>query len=501
MSKPQRPPLRLLFFSSESCKFCPHMEQILKKIIKDYYLKNVLLTTVDVDIQPETSLQFGVKNLPTILLGTGNIYETIAEGYVEQDTVKDRLMNRIFHSLIAGEAAQAKRKENLIWLTRNVINSVQKKVLIRPNIGDYVHLQALQITNMSLLALDPIASTLLYETGKINGMYGHGQMILFQINKKLAKQIETGSKFKQLIKTLVKFYSDMYFPLHLAESSTIISVGDFNATIRMFGSAYAVHAPNIGEPLCYSIAGEIAGLVQAIMAHHVRVEETTCWGMGNDYCEFSIELTEKDVASSRDVPSISGKRDVLKRRDQFITTLADMTEKHQDSLMFKKKMRTNEDFVHITVIQQAFTALKIIDPFCGMLLYSAGVTFGLTADKRIINKELTQAGQKIPLSLADAVKIIVKEFQHPTTLLTRQHSFVTLESYEEDDEEDSYYIIQIEELAYSAGATNVGQTYSDFVAGFINGRLQLLIQEDIQVIETDCFGTGSKHCRFKISLE
>ncbi len=66
-----RPPLRIIFFTSESCKFCPMIETIVRKYVASNIGTNVSLTTVDVDLSPETALQFNIKNLPTVMMGTG----------------------------------------------------------------------------------------------------------------------------------------------------------------------------------------------------------------------------------------------------------------------------------------------------------------------------------------------------------------------------------------------------------------------------------------------
>ncbi|MFW9929946.1 MAG: V4R domain-containing protein [Candidatus Thorarchaeota archaeon] len=500
-----RPPLRLIMFTSESCKFCPQVESIVKKFVGSNIGTSVSLTTVDVDLSPETAMQFGIKNLPTVVMGSGNAsFDTIVEGYMEAEDIRDRLMNRIFHNVLSGDTASAKRKENLIWLTKNVIDSVQKKNLIRPNIGDYVHLQSLQINNMSILALDPIASVLLYESGRVYGMYGPGQMLLFKSNPNIANQIKIIPKFHELMQAITSIFNYKYFPIQIAESAEIIEQKDLCSVIRLYGSAYAVGAPKIGETLCPSLAGELAGLIQSIMARFVRVEEISCWGTGSQYCEFKIDVLDDEVPihpDSKSINEMSGKKDVQKRRNIFINTLAEMAENLQSSLMFKKQLRNFGDYVHISVIQQAFTALKIIDPFCGMLLHSAGVTFGLTADKRIINDSLQKRNQTIPISIESAVEIIVEELQHPSTLLTRQHSFVSFQISSTTGDDDKEIFINIHELAYASGATNVEETFCDFMAGFINGRLQLLVIEETLVKEIACSGTGSDVCIFKISIE
>ena len=154
-------PIRLIMFTSKSCKFCPEIDRIVRKFVGSGIGTNVNVTTVDVDISPDIAKKYEINRLPAVYMGN----ERVLEGYMSEDDIRDRLWNQIFHSVLANDLSHEKRKENLIWLTRNMINSVSGKELIRPNIGDYVHIQALQISSMSLLALDPLASHLQYEAG------------------------------------------------------------------------------------------------------------------------------------------------------------------------------------------------------------------------------------------------------------------------------------------------------------------------------------------------
>ncbi|HKZ42200.1 MAG TPA: V4R domain-containing protein, partial [Candidatus Hodarchaeales archaeon] len=150
------------------------------------------------------------------------------------------------------------------------------------------------------------------------------------------------------------------------------------------------------------------------------------------------------------------------------------------------------------ILQQAFTTLKIMDSYCGMLLYSAGVTYGIFSDKRVLQLALDREKLVPPISFSKAIQFVTEEFKHPTAMLTRKHSFVLSEITEDEVEEVGYIILY--ELAYAAGASDVGETFCDFMAGFINGRLQLLVAADTIVKEVECFGLGNNRCRFKISV-
>ena len=59
----------------------------------------------------------------------------------------------------------------------------------------------------------------------------------------------------------------------------------------------------------------------------------------------------------------------------------------------------------------------------------------------------------------------------------------------------------VKECATATNTPDLGVTFCDFQAGFISGRLQLLVDDDVVVREVECPGTGHDHCKFEITLE
>ena len=46
--------------------------------------------------------------------------------------------------------------------------------------------------------------------------------------------------------------------------------------------------PDVGQPVCFFEAGIIAGCLKNILNKDVKVTETKCCTMGDDYCEFEV---------------------------------------------------------------------------------------------------------------------------------------------------------------------------------------------------------------------
>ena len=494
MKKPA-PLLRLLMFTSKDCKFCPEIERIVRKFIGGNIGAKVNITTIDVDLSPDIAERYKIHLLPTVVMGN----EAIIAGYMSEEDIRDRLWSKIFQTALNRDNSFEKHKETIFNLLPLLVDSINRKKLIRPTIGDYTHLGALQIVNMSLLALDKLAAIVLYDAGKMQGLLGLGQMMVSTMNPEIHKQIIVSSRFKETIMGIVKLLSDTdHYPLFIAEEAKIIEVSDSTAVSRVYGSGFAVGSPNIGEPLCWSLAGEIAGWVQCILGKNVKTTELSCWGLGKNHCDFFIELVENESAALITVESSKGKGELQERRTTFQHTLLEMAENYQESLFFKKRLRSKYgDFIHISVLQNALMSMKLMDPFLGMILYSAGSTFGLSGPgKDIIQNLISEKNIQQPINLKTALELISDELKHPTTLLSRQHSFVTF-STDEDSERGE---ITIFENVYAAGAGNVDEHFCDFTAGYINGRLQLLLTDEFAVREIACHGSGDSVCKFEVTI-
>ena len=487
--------MRLLMFTSKSCKFCPDVERSVRKCIGSNIGAKVNITTIDVDLSPDIAERYKVHLLPTVIMGN----EAIIAGYMTEDDIRDRLWSKIFQTALTRDTSFEKQKETIFVLLKNIIDSITRKELIRPTIGDYTHLGALQISNMSLLALDKVAAILLYDAGKMQGLLGLGQMMVSTINPEIFKKIVISARFKEVISGIVKLLSDTeHFPLLIAEGAEVKEISDSTALIRVYGSAFAVGSPTIGEPLCWSLAGEIAGWVQSILGKYTKATEISCWGLGQNYCEFFIELVETESAALVSVEATKDKNELQERRTIFQHTLLEMAENYQDSLFFKKRLRSKYgDFIHISVVQNALISMKLMDPFLEMILYSAGSIYGQTGPgKHIIQNLISEKNIEQPMGLESALELIADELSHPTTLLSRQHSFVKFSVNKEDEKGD----ITIYENVYAAGAADVGEHFCDFTAGFIYGRLQLLMVEEMTVREIACYGSGDACCKFEVII-
>ena len=213
-------PVRILLFTSESCKFCPEVDRIVRRVV-GAGASQVQVTTVDTDMSPEIAEEYSITLLPSVVIDK----KVVLQGFMSEDDIKDRLWNSLFSSVLDRGKKLEKRKENMLYITERTMASVNKKELIRSNIGDYVHLGSLQTSTLSVLALDRLAGNLLYGTGRTVGMYGAGQMMLLSLNPDISRSFRLENRFRAILEAIKIFYSNPEgFPLLISENAEIIEI-------------------------------------------------------------------------------------------------------------------------------------------------------------------------------------------------------------------------------------------------------------------------------------
>jgi hypothetical protein len=364
---------------------------------------------------------------------------------------------------------------------------------VRPSIGDYTHIGTLQKTTFSLLGLDVLATRLLYEAGRDLGLYGADSHLLLSLNPKIGAEIRSIEKrFKYVIEGISNFFNRQTsnLPTYFSDRVDIISLEDDEAIIHLHETASCAQAMDIGEPLCHFTAGEIAGMIEALLAERVIVRETACWGTGDTICEFYIKLAgEKETP----YPLPKTRKD---RRERFAELINHSMQLAFDSLFMKQKMRPNSgEYVHIGVPQQQLTSLKFSDPFTGSLLYAAGHEQGLNSPEIELMERIQNTTSIGNLAFLKAVSRLRALLNYPSSFLSREHGIVQSRNLKRKRAS-----LRIFECATAAGTPSFDVNFCDFEAGWIAGILERLTGQSIVVNESKCWGLGYEYCQFDINV-
>lgn len=500
--------VRLLFFTSPTCFACPEVERVIENIAGTSMKGMLHVNTIDITEEQEIAAQYGIMSVPVVMLNE----ERIAEGLITEDVIREKLWSSILPNILSREK-DTRRKESMMILTKNTISSIISQELVRENLGDYVHLGVYQQVMMSLLALDPLIPQLLYQSGRELGMYGAAPYYLTVLNPQVGA-VRPEERFQETLLALAQLYShNNIVPLYQATRCDIAKMEGYKASLRIYELANSTGAINIGESLCHYTAGEIAGTVEAMIGSATSVVEIRCRGLGDDFCEFEIEVFPGKEPGKAPYKVFEVKNDSKQvqflgdfpaeeyRRQIFYEFIHETTQNGYNSLLMTESLRQNSfDFVHISALQQQIMSLKFRDRFCGALLYSAGRELGVIGPgKSLIYDLLASEKAALPVeTLKDAINIMKRYLTHPTSYLPRGHSLVEVVEGEDEDE----MFIRIWECAYASGAnlseTNLNETLCDFQAGYLAGRLALILKDPPIVTETKCHGTGHNFCEFRI---
>ncbi|TFF84632.1 hypothetical protein EU523_01480 [Candidatus Heimdallarchaeota archaeon] len=487
-------PIRMLVFTSKDCFACPKVERIVHKLVGSGMSHICHVSTIDVEKDPKIAEKNNVRTLPTIMIDE----DIVLQGLVSESDIRDVLWERVIGSIIEREKVFETRKESLLYLSKNSYDSLVKEEFIRPNIGDYIHVGVMQQMIISLIALDKLVPNLLYQAGRDIGKFGVGPHLLITLHPEIGSEVRADKRFKEVMEGFVRYFSDnqsLNVPLKLAESATITEFEVNRALLQVRGLATACGAPYVGEPLCHFTAGEIAGIAEVLTGQNAAVQETRCIGMGYDFCEFEIKVSDKEI--ELDLSEYENEYIVENRSQHFQVILHDIATRLQDSFIsphdiFKRGNIGNE--VHFTKLQQALVALRLIDPHCGSLLYAAGRELGIFGPGRdVLQRYLEDENYSWPLTIKQALTILNKFFHFGMNQTAKERWDVKI--IEDGDD----LKLRFFECAISSGVPECGTTFCDFTAGYIAGRITILTNKDCIVNETKCHGTGYDFCEFQIN--
>jgi predicted hydrocarbon binding protein len=334
------------------------------------------------------------------------------------------------------------------------------------------------------------------------------------------------TRFKEMLKGFEVLYGQNPMASKVASKLSFNQVSDNHAILNIQGSAHAVSTPDggvsdIGQDVCGFLAGEIAGLLEVTLGEKASVVETKCWGLGNAHCEFDIFLGE---TSDHYTKSMIESKEFFTQSDRirFELTLANISQNMFRSILRGVPYIRQDigDYIHISVLQHILTSLKFSDPFNSTLLAYAGMTAGqMLEDGSIIDRILRRRKKRedmklyaYPMEFPRACEVLGYYLNEFIRIGSRIHATVTVNIIDEEEavfkvwESAATSGIDLSTVDLSALFPGIEKppainTLDDFMAGFINGRLDLLVEDDVIVRETKCQANGYPSCHFVAELD
>jgi predicted hydrocarbon binding protein len=527
-------PINIILFKGPKCAACKPVERHLRRIVETSQ-GGATLKTIDTDTHAEiASKRYHVYKVPHVLyndevvltatqaasmVSTFGVEESSALFSTEQYDLFNFLFNKLIESGVkASEADRDRwRKLSIITVSERLLNVDELETIIRPSIGDYVHIGHLQSIVTSLIAINPVAKGYLFRAGQLAGKFGVAQSWLHSYNRNIMTEHRMKKRFDEMLKGFKILYGPNPMALNVASDLSIERISDFHAKLRINGSAHAVENRDLGQDVCGFLAGEIAGLIEVTLGEQAAVTETKCWGLGDTRCEFDILLGE--TSDHYEISQMQSKEFFSENdRLRFDASIGNISKNMYDSLLNKKWMRPEiGDFIHISVLQHILTSLKFSDPFNSTLIAFAGENYGRILEdfgniSRIIHRRELDANLLGAMEFPQACEILGYYFGNISSLSKIHSPDVVVKQLDEESA-----VFRIWESAATSGidlsTVDLSALFpgvedppkvsflDDFLAGYINGRLDLFVEEDVAVRETKCQASGSRYCEFLAELD
>lgn len=80
---------RILKFEAEWCGQCKALAPILKRVLENH--TDIILTTVDIETEEETTLKYNIRNLPTLVFIKDNIEVGRTSGVLTANVLEDKI--------------------------------------------------------------------------------------------------------------------------------------------------------------------------------------------------------------------------------------------------------------------------------------------------------------------------------------------------------------------------------------------------------------------------
>ncbi|MHA1978169.1 MAG: V4R domain-containing protein [Candidatus Hodarchaeales archaeon] len=526
-------PINIILFKGPKCAVCKPVERHLKRIVETSQ-GGATMKTIDTDDHADiASKRYHVYQVPHVLFNdeevlTATQAASMFSSFGGEDSSmysseQYDLFNYLFNKLIeagvkASEADRDRwRKLSIITVSGRLLDVDELETVTRPSIGDYVHIGHLQAIVTSLIAINPVAKGYLFRAGELAGKFGAAQSWLHSYNRNIMNEHRMKKRFKEMLKGFRILYGPNPMALNVASDLTIEQISDYHVKLHVNGSAHAVENSDIGQDVCGFLAGEIAGLIEVTLGEKAAVTETKCCGLGDTHCEFDIKLGE--TSDHYDVSKMES-REFFSENDRlrFDASIGNISRNMYDSLLNIRWMRPAiGDFIHISVLQHILTSLKFSDPFNSTLLAYAGQNYGQILEdfgniSRIIKRRSLEAELLGAMEFPKACEVLGYYFGEVSSLSKIHSPTVVVKQL---DEESAIFRVwesaatsgidlsAVDHITLFPGVEEPSTEYmlDDFLSGFINGRLDLFIEEDVLVRETKCQASGHKYCEFLAELD
>lgn|GEM_PF-6326280 len=368
---------------------------------------------------------------------------------------------------------------------------------IRRELGDYVDIFSIQSIQSSLLLYDPSSISKIYTA--IRDIV-EDQTATWVENKglddfyiKKFKNLKDKTAKNKYFSSILEEHQDRIFRNLGLGTLNLVEVGEDRVVLEVKESVEGYKAPKIGYPICFNVAGILAGEMLGRFGDWTCYEES-CISTGGKSCKFVIapqEVIIEEVRKFLDLPSttsFSFKGRLISLVTES-TSLVDYTPVKEN--IINKLLKVLRDMksqprpelgyeIKIRALQQYYLSFFVDDFDKGTkLLYNSGYKWGIN-----FFRVVSSIGREDEKSIKN--------------ILTRTFSRLGIGILSFSKEVNSYRIC-VEECAYSSGL-DLDSVICCFNSGFFSGVLTALNEKEYSGKEIRCSAASGDKCIHEISV-
>lgn len=249
-------------------------------------------------------------------------------------------------------------------------------------------------------------------------------------------------------------------------------------TIRVRYSFNTMAYSESKKPICYTLSGILAGILEPIVRVSLDCEETSCSAMGQEYCEFKVKPSKRNTFPKKYF-NVKPPEEV-----KGLTPLEVDYDKERGLFVFEGSDSFLNFRAHDSLYQKEFE--KTIGPAARGIIYSVAGKYSATSSmgkaKRLI----------IRLIGGISIESLANEFAKRIPM----RGYGVLENLKIDSKnKEITFDIRNSYNTIAYGKTKEPICYC--LSGVIAGATSLLFNKDSECIELKCRSMGNKACTFK----
>jgi len=342
------------------------------------------------------------------------------------------------------------------------LTNIENNEQIRPNLGDFCHINFYNLRKFSLLLYNPKVAYELYEAYKLGGYYDAENFIRGSKRQNIVERLSRTNRFwnifkdKKFLETAKNSYSKVGSG-YVEDIDVHEKIGKITFHLRETFST-PIKSPH---SCCFENVADFAGTLESYSYRFWSGIESKCQSKGDEHCQFEMFITKTAEKPKIDILDVVDITNIL---DNIIRDL-------DKKVIYRRQLG---DYIHISGEQSMNYILTSKSVGHEILSKHSGSIIG---QKIVHNSELKTE--------EDALEYLAKIFYDlKVGLISPEYKNGTI-------------MVKMQESVYSSGVNNINTKLDTFITGIIEGALRQATNQGWIVEEIKCIANGDPYCEFR----